>query len=266
MPKIISVANQKGGVGKTTTSVNLAASLALAGKEILLIDMDPQANASSNLGFKLTFQDNSIYEVLTSQCHISEAIANFDSTDIKNLRIIPSKEKLAAVEVELVEDLSLEKRPFLLKEKLDELKELEELQIFDYIFIDCPPSLGQLTINALCAADTVLIPVQAEYFALEGLSRLIETVEKVKDQWNQHLEYEGILLCMTDDRTNLSKEVSEEIKSYFGSKVYSVSIPRNVRVAESPSYGKPVILYSAVSRGAYAYMNLADDFLKRNEE
>lgn len=250
MGKTISIVNQKGGVAKTTTAVNLAAVLALTGKKTLLVDMDPQGNASSGLGIEADELEFSIYDVLINGRKISETI---HKTEIDRLVVLPSNIQLAGAEIELV---YLEKREFLLKEAL-----LEVIDFFDYIIIDCPPSLGLLTLNSLIAATSALIPIQCEYYALEGLSKLINTIDLVKGELNKELEIEGVLMTMFDGRTNLSVQVVDEVKKYFGNKLFSAIIPRNVRVSESPSYGKPVVLYAPHSKGAEMYFLLGEEVL-----
>ncbi|MCI8654292.1 MAG: ParA family protein [Clostridia bacterium] len=254
MGKIISVANQKGGVGKTTTTVTLSAILAKKGKKVLLIDADPQGNATSGLGVTKEVEF-SVYDVLVSDTMMKETI---QETNIKNLRVCPSNINLAGAEVELVSMMSREQR---LKEKIEEVKEQ-----FDYILIDCPPSLGLITLNAFTASDSILIPVQCEYYALEGLGQLLNTVNLVKKHLNKSLEIEGALLTMYDIRTNLSNQVVKEVKKYFGEKVYKTAIPRNVRISEAPSYGMPVTLFDVHSKGAKSYEKFAKEFLKQNEE
>ena len=254
MGKVISVANQKGGVGKTTTTVNLSTILAKKGKKILLIDADPQGNATSGLGIEKEVEF-STYDILVNDTEIEQAL---QKTMIKNLMLCPSNMNLAGAEVELVSMMSREQR---LKEKLEEVKD-----VFDYIFIDCPPSLGLITLNAFTASDSVLIPVQCEYFALEGLGQLLNTVNLVKKHLNKTIMIEGALLTMYDIRTNLSNQVVKEVKKYFNDKVYKTVIPRNVRLSEAPSYGMPITEYDSRSKGAKAYMKFAKEFLKINEE
>ena len=254
MGKVISIANQKGGVGKTTTSINLSTFLAKKGRRVLLIDADPQGNATSGLGANKDVEV-SVYDVLVGDIKIEETL---QKSIIKNLYVCPSNINLAGAEVELVSMMSREQR---LKEKIDEIKE-----VFDYIFIDCPPSLGLVTLNAFTASDSVLIPVQCEYYALEGLGQLLNTVELVKKHLNKYLQIEGALLTMYDIRTNLSNQVVKEVKRYFGDKVYKTVIPRNVRLSEAPSYGMPITEYDPKSKGAKSYDKLAKEFIKRNEK
>ena len=254
MGKVISVANQKGVVGKTTTTVNLSTLLAKKGKKVLLIDTDPQGNATSGLGLTKELE-LSVYDILVGDTTFDETIEN---TAIKNLKICPSNISLAGAEVQLVSMMSREQR---LKVKLDEVKDQ-----YDYILIDCPPSLGLVTLNAFTASDTVLIPVQCEYFALEGLGQLLNTVNLVKKHLNKSLEIEGALLTMYDARTNLSNQVVKEVKKYFEGKVYKTVIPRNVRLSEAPSYGMPISLYDPRSKGAKAYEKLTKEFLKNNAQ
>ena len=252
MGKVISVANQKGGVGKTTTTVNLSTILAKKGKKVLLIDTDPQGNATSGLGITKEVE-LSVYDVLVGDTEINETI---QETAIKNLKVCPSNISLAGAEVQLVSMMSREQR---LKTKLDIIK-----NDYDYILIDCPPSLGLITLNAFTASDTVLIPVQCEYFALEGLGQLLNTVNLVKKHLNKNLEIEGALLTMYDARTNLSNQVVKEVKKYFENKVYKTVIPRNVRLIEAPSYGMPITIYDPRSKGAKAYEKFAKELLKNN--
>ena len=253
MGKIISIANQKGGVGKTTTAVNLSAILAKRGKKVLLIDTDPQGNATSGLGLDKKVEFSS-YDVLVSDIEIENVIKD---TMVKNLKVCPSNINLAGAEVELVSMMSRESR---LKEKLNLIKEK-----FDYIFIDCPPSLGLITLNAFTASDSVLIPVQCEYYALEGLGQLINTINLVQRHLNSDIRIEGAILTMFDTRTNLSNQVVKEVKNYFEDKVYKTLIPRNVKLSEAPSYGMPISVYDSRSKGAKCYDKLAKEFLKNNE-
>ena len=254
MGKIISVANQKGGVGKTTTTVNLSTILAKKGKKILLIDADPQGNATSGLGVEKEVEF-STYDILVNETEIKQAVKK---TMVKNLLLCPSNMNLAGAEVELVSMMSREQR---LKEKLDCIKDK-----YDYIIIDCPPSLGLITLNAFTASDSVLIPVQCEYYALEGLGQLINTINLVKKHLNPNLEVEGALLTMFDIRTNLSNQVVKEVSKYFENRVYKTVIPRNVRLSEAPSYGMPISIYDPKSKGAKSYEKFAKEFLKKNEE
>ncbi len=254
MGKVISIANQKGGVGKTTTSVNISTILAKKGKKVLLIDTDPQGNATSGLGIEKNFE-NSVYDVIIGDIKVEDAILE---TEIKNLKICPSNINLAGAEVELVSMISREYR---LKEKLEEVKEK-----FDYIIIDCPPSLGLITLNAFTSSNSVLIPVQCEYYALEGLGQLINTIELVKKHLNKELEIEGAVLTMYDARTNLSNQVVKEVKNYFGEKVYKTVIPRNVRLSEAPSFGMPITIYDPRSKGAKCYDKLVKEIIKKNDE
>lgn len=253
MGKIISVVNQKGGVGKTTTAVNLAAGIGIAGKKVLLIDADPQGNTTSGYGISKGDGIISSYELLIGKSKIEHAIIK---TSFKNVHLVPSSINLAAAEVDLIE---LEHREARLKLALSTVRES-----YDYIFIDCPPSLGLVTINALNASDTVLVPIQCEYFALEGLSQLMASVRQVKRLYNPTLEIEGIVLTMYDGRLNLTQQVVGEIKKYFANKLYKTSIPRAVRLSEAPSYGMPIQYYDKRSKGADAYNDLAKEFLKKN--
>ena len=253
MGKVISVANQKGGVGKTTTTVTLCAILAKRGKKVLLIDGDPQGNATSGVGVTKEVE-LSFYDVLVGDTPIEDTIL---TTNIKNLKVCPSNINLAGAEVELVSMMSREQR---LKEKLEEVREN-----FDFIIIDCPPSLGLITLNSFTASDSILIPVQCEYYALEGLGQLINTINLVKRHLNKSLELEGALLTMYDARTNLSNQVVKEVKKYFNDKVYKTVIPRNVRLSEAPSYGMPITLFDPHSKGAKSYEKFAKEFIKSNE-
>ena len=250
MGKIISVANQKGGVGKTTTAVNLSASLAKKGKRVLLIDTDPQGNATSGVGVDKSVQF-SVYDVLVDGVDIENTI---QKTEVKNLEVCPSNINLAGAEVQLV---SAKEREYKLKDKLDKYKDN-----YDYIIIDCPPSLGLVTLNAFTASDSVLIPIQCEYYALEGLGQLINTINLVKKRMNKSLSIEGALLTMYDARTNLSNQVVKEVKKYFNDKVYKTVIPRNVKLSEAPSYGMPITAYAPRSKGARCYEKLANELLK----
>ena len=251
MPKIITIANQKGGVGKTTTAINLAACVAVAEFSTLLIDIDPQANATSGLGVDPRETSKSSYDVLINETDPREVIVK---TEMPYLSLLPSSINLVGAEVELVE---VENRERVMSSIVEKFR-----NEYDYIFIDCPPSLGLLTLNGLVAADSVLIPVQCEYYALEGLGQLLNTVNIVKRNLNPRLEIEGVVMTMFDSRLRLSNQIVEEVKKYFGEKVYSTVISRNVRLSEAPSYGKPVLLYEAVSSGARNYMDLAKEFLK----
>lgn len=255
MGKVISVTNQKGGVGKTTTNVNLSACVAASGKKVLTIDMDPQGNTTSALGLDKKKMEKSIYNVLIEDTPIKECIC---ATDIDNLSIVPANIELAGAEVELV---ALMARENILKRHLETIS-----GEFDFIFIDCPPSLGLLTLNALTGSDRVIIPIQCEYFALEGVGQLVSTVKLVNKRLNPRLEIEGVVLTMLDGRTNLGLQVVQEVKKHFRSKVYGTIIPRNVRLSEAPSHGKPIHIYDPKCLGAEAYKELAREFLEWNEE
>jgi chromosome partitioning protein len=255
LSKVIAIANQKGGVGKTTTAVNLSSCLAFKGKKVLLIDIDPQGNSTSGIGIDKKTVDRSIYEVIINDERIEESLYD---THMENMKACPSNVQLAGAEVELVSMISRETK---LKTVLKDIRDK-----FDYIIIDCPPSLGLLTVNALTAADTILVPIQCEYYALEGLSQLMDTVKIVRKHLNPDLEVEGVVLTMFDARTNLSIQVVEEVKKYFQNNVYRTIIPRNVRLSEAPSYGLPIILYDPKSKGAECYLELAGEVIEYNEE
>ena len=252
MGRTIAIANQKGGVGKTTTAINLSSSLAAKGKKVLLIDADPQGNATSGFGVEKNDLENTVYELLLSECSIKECIL---SEVIPGVSIVPSNVNLAATEIELI---GVDKKEFILKNEIDWVKDK-----FDFIMIDCPPSLNLLTINAMTTADSVLVPIQCEFYALEGLSQLIHTVNLVKERLNPDLDMEGVVFTMYDSRTNLSMQVVENVKNNLNQNVYSTLIPRNIRLAEAPSYGMPINMYDPKSAGAEAYMLLADAVIGR---
>jgi chromosome partitioning protein len=254
MGKIIAIANQKGGVGKTTTAVNLSAALAEAGKKVLMTDLDPQGNTTSGLGGRVN-ERNSIYDAMMGRTSLQDCI---QKTEIKKLRLVGSDIRLAGAEVELV---SVNEREFYLKKLLGPVR-----NDYDFIFVDCPPSLSLLTLNALAAADTVLVPIQCEYYALEGVTSLMNTIQRVKRTFNPHLEIEGILLTMLDGRTNLGLQVVDQVKKHFRKSVFATMIPRNVRLGEAPSHGQPICLYDPKSTGALAYQSLAKEVLARNKK
>ncbi|AND86291.1 AAA family ATPase [Clostridium tyrobutyricum] len=253
--KIISIFNQKGGVGKTTTSINLSVYLAVKGYKVLNIDIDPQGNTTSGLGFDKSSIDKSIYDILCSDSDIDQVMKKSELVD--NFYMIPSTMELAGAEVELI---NVNNRESILKDKIKSMK-----QDFDFVFIDCPPSLGILTINALSCSNSVLIPIQCEFYALEGVGQLVNTIQLVKRSLNPDLDVEGVVMSMYDGRTRLSNEVASEVKKYFKDKVYTTTIPRNIRLAEAPSFGLPIALYDDKCRGAKAYDNLTEEFLKRQK-
>ncbi len=252
MGKTIAIINQKGGVGKTTTAVNLSAAVGAAGKKVLICDIDPQGNTTSGYGVNKRSVQHSAYDVLINGVPMAQAILH---TKFLNVDILPSDINLAGAEVEMI---ALEKRESLLKNALASVWEQ-----YDYIFLDCPPSLGLITINALCASDTFLVPIQCEYYALEGLAQLMTTVRQIKRLYNPHIELEGVLLTMYDGRLNLTNQVVEEVKKFFPKKVYKSTIPRNVRLSEAPSFGEPVLYYDKNSKGAAAYTAFAEEFLEK---
>lgn len=254
MGRIIAIANQKGGVGKTTTAINLSACLAEAGERVLTVDFDPQGNATSGLGFEKEYMDKTVYELLVGDCSLENCIIKEVQ---ENLDVLPSDVNLAGAEIELLDETGKE---LLLKRELDKIK-----NEYDFIVIDCPPSLSLLTINALTAADTVLVPIQCEYYALEGLSQILQTVDLVKKKLNQRLELEGVVFTMYDARTNLSLEVVESVKNHLNRTIYKTIIPRNVRLAEAPSHGMPINLYDSRSTGAESYRLLAAEVMSRGE-
>ena len=255
MGRTIVIANQKGGVGKTTTAINLSASLAESGKKVLLIDMDPQGNSTSGLGIEKDEKEYTIYELLLGECSIEDCLSE---SICKDLIVVPSNINLAAVEIELI---GTDGKEFILRDSVSSIKDK-----YDFILIDCPPSLNVLTINAMCTADTVLVPIQCEYYALEGLSQLMHTIELVKERLNPDLEIEGVVFTMYDARTNLSLEVVENVKGNLNQNIYKTIIPRNVRLAEAPSYGMPITKYDTKSTGAESYRMIAEEVIHRGEE
>ncbi|MBR1854944.1 MAG: ParA family protein [Lachnospiraceae bacterium] len=250
MGRIIAVANQKGGVGKTTTSINLSAALAMKGKKVLVIDTDPQGNTTSGFGIEKNDLDNTVYELILGECSIGDCMIR---DVIHNISVIPSNVNLAAAEIELI---GVDHKEYILKNEVDYVKDS-----FDYVIIDCPPSLNMLTINAMTTANGVLVPIQCEYYALEGLSQLIHTVNLVKERLNPSLEMDGVVFTMYDSRTNLSNQVVENVKQNLKAHIFQTLIPRNIRLAEAPSYGMPITRYDARSAGAEAYMNLAEEVI-----
>ena len=250
MGKTIAIANQKGGVGKTTTAINLSACLAEKGRKVLVIDTDPQGNTTSGFGIDKNNLENTIYELILGECSISDCIIK---KVVENVSVLPSNVNLAAAEIELI---GIDKKEYILKKEVDYIKDE-----YDFIIIDCPPSLNMLTINAMTTADSVLVPIQCEYYALEGLSQLIHTINLVKERLNPNLEMEGTVFTMYDSRTNLSNQVVENVKQNLHQKIYNTLIPRNIRLAEAPSHGMPINLYDAKSAGAEAYMQLAEEVI-----
>lgn len=255
MAKKIAIVNQKGGVGKSTTAVNLGACLAELGKKVLLVDIDPQGNASSGLGIQKSSLEISMYDVLINEESAREAVLE---TGLNDYYLLPANIDLAGAEIELVSVISREHK---LKNCLSEL-----VEDYDYIFIDCPPSLGLLTLNALTASDSIIIPIQCEYYALEGLGQLMETINLVQEDLNPRLEIEGVLMTMYDARTNLSEQIIEEVQNHFADQIFDTVIPRNVRLSEAPSFGEPIIEYDSSSRGAEAYSNLAEEMINHEEK
>ena len=254
MGRVIAITNQKGGVGKTTTSINLSACLAKKKKSVLVIDIDPQGNTTSGFGIEKNDLENTIYELLLGECSINDCILK---EVIPGVSILPSNVNLAAAEIELI---GVDKKEYILKNEVDWVRDN-----YDYIIIDCPPSLSMLTVNAMTTADTVLVPIQCEYYALEGLSQLIHTVNLVKERLNPDLDMEGVVFTMYDSRTNLSTQVVDNVKNHLKQNVYKTIIPRNIRLAEAPSYGIPITMYDPKSAGAESYMQLADEVIKRKE-
>lgn len=255
MGRIIAIANQKGGVGKTTTTINLSSCLAEAGKKILTIDMDPQGNTTSGLGVDKNECENTVYELILDECTINDALIH---TEIENLDLIASNVNLAGAEIELI---NINDKEYVLKNEIDYIKE-----DYDFILIDCPPSLNMLTVNAMTTADTILVPIQCEYYALEGLSQLMYTINLVQQRLNPHLKMEGVVFTMYDARTNLSLQVVENVKNNLDTNIYKTIIPRNVRLAEAPSHGLPINIYDSKSSGAESYRLLAQEVIEREEE
>jgi len=253
MGKIIAIANQKGGVGKTTTAINLSACIAAKGKRVLVVDVDPQGNTTSGYGIEKNELENTLYELLLGDCSIEECIIK---DKIENVSILPSNVNLAAAEIELI---GVEKKEYILKNELDWVRDR-----YDYIMIDCPPSLNLLTVNAMTAADSVLVPIQCEYYALEGMSELIHTINLVRERLNPALDIRGVVFTMYDSRTNLSTQVVENVKSNLHQHIYQTMIPRNIRLAEAPSYGMPITMYDAKSAGAESYMKLAEEVISQD--
>lgn len=256
MNKVIAIANQKGGVGKTTTAINLSSCMAETGKKVLIIDLDPQGNTTSGLGIDKNNVENTVYELMLEECSIKEAIRKVDIDGVENLSIIPANVNLAGAEIEL---LGIKDKEFILKNAVDYIAD-----DYDYIFIDCPPSLNMLTVNAMTTADSVLVPIQCEYYALEGISQLLHTIDLVHSRLNSKLKINGVVFTMYDGRTNLSNDVVASVKDNLNTKIYKTIIPRNVRLAEAPSHGLPINIYDPKSAGAESYRNLAKEIIENN--